>query len=364
MNDFNTENLSVGYSGNVLIDGINLSVKAGTILTLIGPNGSGKSTVLRTLTKHLDRIGGVIRIDRTELSHYPDKELAKHLAVVLTDRIRPELMTCGDVVAMGRYPYTGHFGKMTEADRDAVDLAMELVAAADLFDRPFSDISDGQRQRIMLARAICQDPKILVLDEPTSFLDIRHKIELLEILRDMAKLRNVAIIMSLHEIDLAAKISDRIACIDGDRIAYCGTPEEIMTDEIIEKLYRLKPGSYNSLFGSVELPKPEGASEVFVLAGNGLGIPVFRSLQQRGIPFSTGILCENDVDYFVAKSLATEMVSLPPFTDCTAAEVQRAKNMIERCKYFIDCGVEMRDLNGYVFVLREYAKVLQKNPPE
>lgn len=364
MNYLETKDLSVGYDGKILIDGIELSVESGKILTLIGPNGSGKSTILKTMTGHLERIGGVVEIKGRDLRGYSDMELAKHLSVVLTDRIRPELMTCGDVVAMGRYPFTGHFGKLGDADYEKVRRALQTVGASELEYRPFTNISDGQRQRIMFARAICQEPEVLVLDEPTSFLDIRHKIELLGILRKMAQESGVAIVMSLHEIDLAAKVSDFIACVDGDHIEYYGTPQEIITDRIVEKLYDLERGSYNSIFGSVELEKPLGKTRVFVLSGGGEGAVVYRSLQKSGMAFTTGILYENDIDFPVARSLAVEVISLPAFEACTQEHIRKAKERIEKAEYFIDCGLEMRELNGYQHILREYAAMLgKKNPP-
>ena len=132
-------------------------------------------------------------------------------------------MTCRDIVASGRYPYTGRLGLLTKRDEETVRDAMEAVHALELSERDFNAISDGQRQRILLARAICQEPEIIILDEPTSFLDIRHKLELLSILRSMAKEKKITVIMSLHEIDLAQKISDKIICVKGDTIGCCGS---------------------------------------------------------------------------------------------------------------------------------------------
>ena len=131
---------------------------------------------------------------------------------------------------------------------------METVHALDLKDRDFTAISDGQRQRILLARAICQEPEVIVLDEPTSFLDIRHKLELLSILKKMVLEQKVAVLMSLHELDLAQKISDMVICIHGDRIEKYGPPEEIFTDAYIHELYGITSGSYNANFGCLELP--------------------------------------------------------------------------------------------------------------
>ena len=137
------------------------------------------------------------------------------MSVMLTERIAPELMTCFDVVASGRYPYTNRFGQLTPHDREVTLESLARVRALDLKDRDFNRLSDGQRQRVLLARAICQQPRIMVLDEPTSYLDIRHKLELLDILIDMARGQGISVIMSLHEIDLAAKVSDRVLCGEG-----------------------------------------------------------------------------------------------------------------------------------------------------
>lgn len=353
---FETHDLSVGYSGRPLIEKINLSIEKGRILTLIGPNGSGKSTILKTITKHLEKIAGVVTIENDNISKWSNKELAKRLSVMLTERIDPELMTCEQVVAMGRYPYTNHFGSLTPGDRQVVEESLHMVRAEELAERPFTDISDGQRQRIMLARAICQQPEIIVLDEPTSYLDIRHKIELLDILRKMAREKNVAVVMSLHEIDLAAKISDQIICVKGDRIRLFGTPEQVFTGERVKELYELESGSFNTLFGSVELMAPEGEPEVFVLAGAGKGIPIYRLLQKNKRAFSTGVLFENDVDLQVASVLAAHVTVAPAFGTFGEREINEAKRWIDRARCVVDAGTPVGDQNRRSRELIQYAR--------
>ena len=195
-----TEQLTVGYDGKPLIKDIEIRLKKGEILTLIGPNGAGKSTILKSMTRKLKLVGGAVYLDGEMMSRMSGKDVAKRLAVVMTERIRPELMTCEDIVATGRYPYTGTLGILGEEDWEKVHEAMELVHALDFKDRDFTAVSDGQRQRILLARAICQEPEVIVLDEPTSFLDIRHKLELLAILKDMVVRKKTAVLMSLHEL--------------------------------------------------------------------------------------------------------------------------------------------------------------------
>ena len=180
-----TEQMTVGYEGKPLIRDIEISLNRGEILTLIGPNGAGKSTILKSMTKQLKLIGGTVYLGGEIMNRMSGKEIAKRLAVVMTERIRPELMTCEDIVETGRYPYTGTLGILGAEDWEKVHEAMALVHALEFKDRDFTAISDGQRQRILLARAICQEPEVIVLDEPTSFLDIRHKLELLAILKNM-----------------------------------------------------------------------------------------------------------------------------------------------------------------------------------
>ncbi len=342
---FEAHELAVGYNGSALIHDIEISLEKGSILTLIGPNGSGKSTILKTITKQLDRIKGSVLIDGQEILNWQPKQMARKAAVVLTERIKPELMTAWDVVALGRYPYTNMLGMLTPEDKEIVRESLEKVNALDIAAQEFLTLSDGQKQRIVLARAICQRPEIIILDEPTAFLDIWHKTELLDILREMAHEQEITVIMSLHEIDLAAKVSDYLMCVKGDRIAAFGSPEEVLKTLPIEELYGMDSGSYNVLFGSVELKKTEGMARVFVVAGNGCGIPFYRALQRKKIPFSTGILFENDTDTQVATKLAVEAFITPAF-ELPGDEIYRAAvKALEKCDVVVDAGTPKGSLN-------------------
>lgn len=329
---FYTDQLTVGYDGKPLIKEINIQLNKGEILTLIGPNGAGKSTILKSITRQLSLIGGTVYLEQEPMSRMTNKEVSRKLAVVLTERMRPELMTCEDVVSTGRYPYTGTLGILSAEDKEKVKNAMEMVHAWDLKDRDFTAISDGQRQRILLARAICQEPEIIILDEPTSFLDIRHKLELLAILKKMVLEKQMTVIMSLHELDLAQKISDQVICVHGDHIEKYGAPEEIFTSDYIRRLYGITRGSYNAEFGCVEMEPPTGEPQVFVIGGNGSGIPVYRKLQRQGIPFATGILHTNDADYQVAKELAAETITEKPFQCISEENYRKALEVMEKCR--------------------------------
>ena len=334
-----TDNLCVGYSGRTVVDNVNIDVKRGEILALIGPNGAGKSTILKTLTRQLSKISGVVMLDDTELNKISVRDLATRMSVVLTERIEPELLTCKDVVAMGRYPYTDGFGRLTDEDERIVRESLESVNGLELADKSFDAISDGQRQRIMLARALCQQPDIMILDEPTSYLDIRYKVELLNILRDMAN-RGITIILSLHEIDLAYKLADRILCVNGKEMLMLGTPEEIFSGNTIEKLFGLEEGVYENRFGSIELKKSDNTPDVLVIGGSGSGIEVYRRLQKKGRAFYAGLLYENDCDIPVAKALATDVVAEKAFMPVSDENKNRMYKLLESVDYVIDCGCE------------------------
>ena len=357
---FQTSQLTVGYDGKPLIRDITIGIARGEIVTLIGPNGAGKSTILKSIARQLKAIGGTVALDGQNLSGLSHKELATQMAVVLTQRMKPELMTCRDIVATGRYPYTGRLGLLTKQDEEKVSEAMETVHALELSHRDFNAVSDGQRQRILLARAICQEPEIIILDEPTSYLDIRHKLELLSILRSMAKEKGITVIMSLHEIDLAQKISDKIICVKGDTIGSYGTPEEVFDEEKIRQLYNITEGFFDPCFGSIELPRPRGNPEILVLSACGSGIPVYRRLQKGNIPFCAGILYTNDLDYRLARLLASEIITERPFHEISDAAFDRAMEKVHTCRCVLDAGCEIGPCNRRMQEILDAAKNMGK----
>lgn len=340
-----TEHMDVGYDGVPLLRDVEIGVRRGEILTLIGPNGSGKSTILKSMIRQLRLLAGVVVLDGQTMAAMKEGEIAKKMAILMTERLRAELMTGEDVVSTGRYPYTGRLGILTKADREKVLEAIALVHGEEFANRPFAQLSDGQRQRLLLARAVCQEPEVIVLDEPTSFLDVKHKLELLEILKRLVRERNVAVVMSLHELDLAQKISDRVVSVTKDGVDRCDTPENIFQSAYIEALYGMESGSYNALFGSLEMARVWGEPRVFVIGGGGSGIPVYRALQRRGVPFAAGVLVENDVDYWVARALAVETVSVPAFASIDEGAVAKARALILTCDHVVCCLDTFGELN-------------------
>lgn len=344
--------LTAGYDTPLIRD-LSLQAGRGEILTLIGPNGAGKSTLLKTLAGRLRPMDGAILYDGTDASRLTDGERARKISVMLTERPRPERMTCRELVRTGRYPYTGRLGILTKADRKAADDAIHLVGAEAISDRDWGSISDGQKQKVLLARAICQEPDILLLDEPTSYLDIHYKVSLLEILRKLARENGVTVIQSLHEIDLAQKASDRVLCVGTEGDPFCGTPEEVFRGDRIAALYHMTEGTYDALTGSMELPRPAGRPRVLVLSGGGTGIPVYHRLQRAGIPFAAGILWENDVDFRAARQLAAEVVGAPAFSPAPEEAVRRMRELMDLVDTVIDCGFPEGPFNRCMADLRE-----------
>lgn len=245
-----TRALGVGYDGRALVEGVELAVAPGEVLVLIGPNGAGKSTLLKTITRQLEPVCGTVFLGERELGSLSSQEVASQLSVLLTGHMRTDLLSCLDVVETSRYPYTGRLGRLTDEDRAFVRSAMETVGVWELRERDFMRISDGQRQRVLLARAIAQDPSVIVLDEPTSYLDIRHQVELLRILRRLVRERGTAVVMSMHELSLARAIADSVLCVYADGRLSQGPAEQIFQRPVIEELFGIDDAGYELFFGA------------------------------------------------------------------------------------------------------------------
>ena len=326
-----TEDLCVGYGKRVVVDGINLTILPGQVLTLIGPNGAGKSTILKSIAGQLRTLGGRVFFTGEDAAHLSGRQRARTASMVTTERIHPEHMSGREVVETGRYPYTGRMGILSKEDHEAADEAICMLNAQDVADQPFDELSDGQRQRLLLARAICQDTDILVLDEPTSYLDLHYKLEMLMQIRRLAGKRQLSVIMSLHELDLARQVSDLIACVERGRIGRIGTPDDIFTGSYIAELFGIDQSCLDPRLGILNLKGSRKPPRVFVICGGGSGIPVFHALVRQNIPFAAGILQQNDLDYPFAERMASRVVSVSAFTEISAAE-EAGRKLIDACK--------------------------------
>lgn len=247
-----TNNLTIGYGKKVIAADINIEIERGKITSCIGPNGSGKSTLLKVLSGLMPEISGQVFINDKMLGDFSERDKARTIAVMMTGHNNTEFMNCQEVVSLGRYPYTGRFGVLTSEDVHFVEEAMALTGVEELRDRDFMKLSDGQKQRVLLARAICQQPEILIMDEPTTYLDISYKLELLSILRKLVDDTGLTVLMSVHDLELAKRISDNVICVSENN-CIMGQTNQVFTDEYIMKLYNVNIEHYDKIYKGEKL---------------------------------------------------------------------------------------------------------------
>ncbi|MFO7260400.1 MAG: ABC transporter ATP-binding protein [bacterium] len=249
------------------LDGVDLDVPAGGVYAILGPNGSGKSTLLRVLLGALAPQAGEARYAGRPVAEWTRRELARRIGVVPQHEELAFPITARELVAMGRYPHLGNWRREGEADRVAIEQAMARCDVLDLADRPLATLSGGERQLVRIARALAQQPETLVLDEPTAALDIRHEMEIFELVAALAAAGGVTVLLVTHNINLAARYASRILLLDRGRVAAEGEPDAVLTRETVERVYRWPvvverhPGP----------GRDAGAPQVVALAGEGRG---------------------------------------------------------------------------------------------
>ena len=351
------EGVKTGYGARVVLSEVSFELRPGEVMALLGPNGAGKSTLLKSAAGQLALQGGCIYLDGRNLQSFTGRERAAYMALLFTERREPEFATAREVVEAGRYPYTGRFGTLRESDHTAVARAMAYVRTEELAARPFAELSDGQRQRVLLARALAQEPRLILLDEPTAFLDLRHKVELLSLLRDLATREGLAVFLSLHEPDLALKCADRVLLVADGKVLPPAVPEEALSEENMRRIYGLG-SAYDALSGSAELPQAaENTSpSTLVLGGGGSGIPVYRRLRREGVAFAAGVFSPADSDYPVASRLAAKVFETAPYEALTAENLREARAFLEAANCVIWTEPPLGSGNAALLELRKRAE--------
>jgi len=229
------------YPDTPVLQEVDLRLSAGGFLGLIGPNGSGKSTLLRVLAGVLAPWSGSVLLDGADVGQVSRRQLARTVAVVPQDSVSPFAFTAGEIVAMGRHPYLPRFGGLDARDRCAVSQAMERTDTAHLAARSIVELSGGERQRIVIARALAQQPRLLLLDEPTTHLDINHQVEVLDLLYDLNRSDGLAIVCVTHDLNAAAEYTDQVVLMaPGGRVHAFGTPAEVITADHVEAVYGIR----------------------------------------------------------------------------------------------------------------------------
>lgn len=237
--ELETTDLSLGYGDRVIVSSLSVRVPPGEVSVIIGANGSGKSTLLRGMARLLSPISGAVLLDGRSVHAMPSKELARVMGLLPQAPTAPEGITVADLVGRGRYPHQGWFRQWTAADDQAVTEALRVTDTLALADRPIEDMSGGQRQRVWIAMALAQQTDVLLLDEPTTYLDLAHQIEVLDLLADLNERRGTTIVIVMHDLNLACRYADHLIAMRDGRIVANGTPGAVITPELVAEVFGL-----------------------------------------------------------------------------------------------------------------------------
>jgi len=281
-----TDNLCIGYRGRsgsltVVADHIDVDLHAGELICLLGPNGSGKSTLIRTLSGMHPALDGFIRLFNRDVKELNRKEIAQQLSTVLTDRVRIGNLSVYNLVAFGRSPYTGWLGTLSSDDKEKVRWAIEATGLQDFVDRDIAKLSDGERQKVMIARALAQDTSVILLDEPTAHLDLPNRVEIIRLLRKLSHETGKGILLSTHELDLALKAGDRIWLMNRMQELFQGVPEDLVLNGTFERVFKQDSFDFDRETGSFNIY--QNKEHAVILEGD--PVPVFwtrRALQREG----------------------------------------------------------------------------------
>jgi iron complex transport system ATP-binding protein len=234
------EALRVGYGERSVIDGLDIQIRHGSVTALVGPNGSGKSTLLKTLARLLAPSAGAVYLDGKAISRLPTAAVARELAILPQGPTAPEGLTVRELVEQGRFPHVGALRMLRVQDHEAIGAALERTGMAEFAHRPLSALSGGERQRAWIALALAQETPILLLDEPTTFLDIGHQLEVLDLVRRLNHERGMTIVLVLHDLNQAARYSDRMVALQRGQIVADGPPAQVLTPHLLERIFGVR----------------------------------------------------------------------------------------------------------------------------
>ncbi|PIE61178.1 MAG: ABC transporter [Desulfobacterales bacterium] len=349
------QNLSVGYGSTRILEGLNLKFYPGEFVSLLGPNGVGKTTLLRTLARLQRALEGRIFLKEMALAKMPSAKLARIMSVVLSVKHVPPLFQVHEFVAMGRYPYTVWTGRLTQDDDRAVADSLEMVGAQDLTFRDIDTLSDGEKQKIFIARALAQAPEVMLLDEPTAHLDLKHRMDIMTILQRLCREKGITVVASLHDLAVAARVSDRVALVRDRHIQAFGPPEDVLDQDTVADLYEFGRAAFNPMLGNIEIQGRGDAARVFVVGGMASAATFYRLLAKRGYDLVTGILMANDIDTAVAKSLGAFCLIQEDPMALSQALREHAMAALDTCDLVVDTGFSVCDLNRFNLDLLDYA---------
>lgn len=362
------DDVEIKYDATPIVSGVTLEIAAGEFVGVIGPNGSGKTTMLRAVAKILKPSRGAVILDGRDLAHLSAKELAREIAVVPQDTTVAFDFTCLEVVLMGRNPHLGRFQIEGHHDLEIAEQSMRQTDTWHLASRPINALSGGERQRVIVARALAQQARTILLDEPTSHLDINYQFEILDLIRQLNRDSGLTVLAVLHDLNLAASYCDRLVMIGGGKIQAVGTPEEVLTAENVRRVYgaevwvRRHPTSGRPyVISGVRGPVSDGDGfekrhRVHVICGGGTGAPIFAALFRRGYSATAGVLNLGDTDQEAADALGLEYVKTPPFSSIPPEAIEASCRFAECADIIVVADVPIGQWNMPDLAVAELAR--------
>ena len=343
-----TDNIKFSYGQDKILKGIDIEIKKGAFIGIIGPNASGKSTLLKNISKSLKADSGTIYFDSKLLNDYNSSELAKKMAVVPQNTEINFNFNVYDIIMMGRHPYQKRWSKVSQKDKKIVKETMEYTDTLKLRNKLINELSGGERQRVIIARALVQKPDILLLDEPTSSLDINYQGEIYDLLKHLNQEFNLTIVTVSHDLNLTAQYCDELLLLKEGKIYAAGSAEEVLTEKNIKAVYNaevlikknpLSEKPFVSLIPEVNRKKEIRSNKkdfkIHVIAGGGTAESFLYKLENMGYQLSIGVLNIGDADWKIAKELGIEIVEAPPFIDITEDEIAENKKLIAKADLII-----------------------------
>lgn len=340
------EGLSVSFGKHEVLTDINIDIKKGEFVTILGPNGSGKTTLLRSISNMTQIRRKTVWVDNHDVFLMKAKERARLMSVVPQNTDVVYEFTCHDVVMMGRYPHVSRFKGETEKDKEIVLKAMQTTNVEYLKDRFFTEISGGERQRVVLAQAIAQDPEVILLDEPISNLDPQYQVEILDTVKKLSIEKGLTVIAILHDLNFASMYSDKVILMKEGKIFASGMAQDVLTAENIKTVFDAdvlvskspvinRPHIYSKSKGFFEKPK----ERIHIVCGGGSGSDLIHELHHLGYRISVCVLNQGDVDWQLAKDYGLDMVEERPFRPISEESYQKNLSNIKKADAVIICPV-------------------------
>lgn len=340
------EGVTAGYGlAEPAVRSVSLEVRPGEVVGLVGPNGSGKTTLVRVASRALRPSAGRVLVAGRDPYAMPGRDAARLVAVVPQDVVPAFSFTALEMVLMGRTPYRSSFGGGSPEDWGRARAAMVAASVQHLADRPLEELSGGERQRVVLAQALAQETPVLLLDEPTSHLDVRHVVDVLAIVRGLADREGTAVLAILHDLNVASIACDRLVVLHRGRVVTEGAPAEVLTNALLRDVYGVDAevldddatGRPSIRLGAPRAAASPTGSRAHVIGGAGRGAPLVRRLAEAGYDVSIGVLHASDTDQAVAERLNLVRVSVPPFSSIDAESAGACRRLMAEAELLVVC---------------------------